>query len=143
MQSSHRLVQVEMNPYYYDSELLAFCRENQIAVQAWAPLGRGRMHNDSALASLGKKYGKTPSQIALKWIIQHGCIPLPGSKNPNHIQENIALMDFMLSEKEMEEINERARLGKRERVTLDAGVGFTDEFDYTYEECWPKQSLQR
>jgi methylglyoxal/glyoxal reductase len=131
-------VQVEMNPFYYDPELLAFCKMNGITVQAWGPLGRGRINSDATLAKLGRKYGKTSSQIALKWIIQHGCIPLPGSKTPKHIQENIDLKGFMLSEEEMKEINEKARLGKRERVTLDMGAGFTDEFDFLYEECWPK-----
>ena len=91
------------------------------------------------LKKLGENHKKTPSQIALKWILQHRCIPLPGSKNPNHIQENFDVMDFILSEKEMEEINEKARLGKREGVTLEKGVGFTDEFDFSYKQCWPKR----
>lgn len=131
-------IQVEMNPFYYDPKLLEFCKEYGITVQAWGPLGRGRINDDALLANFGKKYGKTSSQIALKWIIQHGCLPLPGSKNPKHIQENIDVTNFMLSQEEMEEINERARSGKRERVTLQDGVGFTDEFDFSYEECWPK-----
>lgn len=131
-------VQVEMNPFYYDPELLEFCKNNTIAVQAWGPLGRGRTHNDPFLANLGKKYGKSASQIAIRWIIQNGCIPLPGSKNPKHIQENMDVMDFELTQEEMQAINQRACKGKRERVTFDMGVGFEDEFDYTYEECWPK-----
>jgi 2'-hydroxyisoflavone reductase len=135
-------VQVEMNPFYYDPELLAFCKSNGITVQAWAPLGRGRLSDDALLANIGKKYGKTPSQVAIKWIIQHGCLPLPASKNPKHIKENIDVMNFVLTESDMEEINERARLGQRERVTLDMGAGFADEFDFTYEECWPKSKKQ-
>ena len=107
-------VQVEMNPFYYDPELLLFCKNNKITVQAWGPLGRGRINDDVILANLGKKYGKTSSQIAIKWIIQNGCIPLPGSKNPKHIKENIDVMDFVLSEEEMKTINERARNGQRE-----------------------------
>lgn len=131
-------VQVEMNPFYYDPELLAFCKNNKITVQAWGPLGRGRIKDDVLLANLGIKYGKTSSQIAIKWIIQNGCIPLPGSKNPKHIEENIDVKDFVLTEEEMNSINEKARNGQRERVTLDMGAGFADEFDFSYEECWPK-----
>lgn len=131
-------VQVEMNPFYYDPELLTFCKKNNITVQAWGPLGRGRINDDILLANLGTKYRKTSSQIAIKWIIQNGCIPLPGSKNPKHIKENIDVMDFVLTEEDMKTINERARNGQRERVTLDMGAGFADEFDYSYEECWPK-----
>lgn len=131
-------VQVEMHPQFYDPELLKFCQENSIGIQAWAPLGRGRLSEDPVLDRLGKKYNKTAAQIALKWIIQHQCIPLPGSKSPSHMKENINVGDFILSNEEMEEINHRAAKGQRERVTTEAGVGFTDEFDFSYEECWPK-----
>lgn len=131
-------IQVEMNPFYYDPELLAFCKNNEITVQAWGPLGRGRINDDVLLANLGIKYGKTSSQIAIKWIIQNGCIPLPGSKNPKHIEENIDVKDFVLTEEEMRTIDERACSGQRERVTLEMGAGFADEFDFSYEECWPK-----
>lgn len=129
-------VQVEMHPLYYDSELLAFCKRHSIIVQAWAPLGRGRLSEDPILAILGEKYQKTASQIALRWIVQHGCIPLPGSKNKEHIRENIEINDFTLSNEEMDELNQRAKVGKRERVTLEMGIGFADEFDFSYEECW-------
>lgn len=133
-------VQVEMHPAFYDPELLEFCKKNSITIQAWAPLGRGRLSEDSFLSQLGEKYGKTASQIALRWIIQHGCIPLPNSKNKQHMLQNMDIMDFTLSREEMEAINQRAKVGKRERVTENFGLGFTDEFDFSYEECWPKQS---
>lgn len=131
-------VQVEMHPQFYDAELLEFCRKNNINVQAWAPLCRGLISEDVFLAELGKKYGKTASQIAIRWIMQHQCIPLPGSKNKQHMLENLNVMDFALSQDEMLLINERAKLGTRERVTNEAGLGFADEFDFSYEQCWPK-----
>lgn len=130
-------VQIEMHPYFYDPELLECCKEHSVIVQAWAPLGRGRISEDAALARIGKKYGKTPSQVAIRWIIQHGCMPLPGSKNERHIRENMEVTDFMLSMEEMEEIDERARQGKRERFTKET-IGFEDEFDFSYEQCWKK-----
>jgi diketogulonate reductase-like aldo/keto reductase len=130
-------VQVEMHPCFCDFELIAFSQEHGIVVQAWAPLGRGRISQDSLLARIGEKYGKTSSQVAIRWIIQHGCIPLPGSKNPEHIRENRDINDIMLSEDEMYEIDQRARNGERERVTKEM-VGFEDEFDFSYEMCWPK-----
>lgn len=131
-------VQVEMNPYFYDPEVIAFCHKNSIAVQAWSPLARGRIVNDSLLRDIGKKYGKTPSQVAIRWILQHRCIPLPRSENQKHMQENIDVFNFTLSQEEMDQINNRAASGKRVRLTADAGLGFTDEFDYTYQQCWPK-----
>lgn len=130
-------VQVEMNPYFYDAALLDFCKKHDIQVQAWAPLGRGKLNNDSLLAKIGKKYGKSAAQIALRWIVQHGALPLPGSKNREHMHDNRALFDFTLSQNEMELINQRARVGKRERVRKSFGLGFADEFDFSLEECWP------
>ena len=131
-------VQVEMHPLFYDDTLLEFCHKNSITVQAWAPLARGRISKDTILTEIGQKYGKTASQIALRWIIQHGCIPLPGSTNVHHMQENLASADFTLSQEEMHTIDTTARNGKRQRISAEKGMGFTDEFDFSYEECWPK-----
>lgn len=131
-------VQVEMHPRFYDAELLEFCRNNHIVVQAWAPLGRGRISEDAFLDEFGKKYQKTASQIAIRWILQHHCIPLPGSKNTQHMKENFEILDFALSHDDMLAIDERAKRGSRERVPKEAGLGFADEFDFSYEECWPK-----
>lgn len=121
--------QVEMHPHFYDPELLKFCSDKGIVVQAWAPLAQGRIGNDPFLHELSKKYRKTTSQIALRWITQHGCIPLPGSTNKQHIRENFEIFDFTLTENEMDRINQRAIQGPRKRITLERGLGFCDEFD--------------
>lgn len=130
-------VQVEMHPHFYDKELLDFCSEHSIVVQAWRPLNLGDMREEEILAKIGKKYEKTACQVALQWIMQHGCLPLPGSQNKEHILENLDVMDFSLSNEEMEKINDRASKGKRFRLTLDHGLDFADEFDFSYNECWP------
>lgn len=131
-------VQVEMHIDFYDAELLKMCHEKSIMVQAWAPLGRGRLVDNALLAELGKKYQKTPAQIALKWIAQHGCIPLVRSENPKHIQENIDIMSFTISAEDMLMLDKKAAAGQRERLLAEEGLGFTDEFDYSYQDCWPK-----
>lgn len=131
-------VQVEMHPYFCDFELIKFCREHSIGVQAWSPLGRGRISQDALLARIGKKYGKSSSQVAMKWIVQHGCIPLPSSKNEKHLFENLNVNDFTLTDDEMSEIDKRAKVGQRERLTKEM-IGFDDEFDLSYGECWPKR----
>lgn len=134
-------VQVEMNPLFCDFDLLKFCQKDNICIQAWAPLGRGKISKDDLLTRIGNTHKKTASQIALKWIVQHGCLPLVGSKNPSHILQNFEINNFTLSKEEMDEIDERAKVGKRERVTKDANLGFTDEFDFSLEECWPKKNV--
>jgi diketogulonate reductase-like aldo/keto reductase len=131
-------VQIEMHPRFYDAALLQFCQEKSIAVQAWSPLGRGQVREDTLLNDLGKKYHKTAAQIALKWIVQHQCIPLPNSQNENHLRQNLEIGNFLLSPEEMKSINDKAQSGQRLRITEVAGFGFTDEFDFSYEECWPK-----
>lgn len=136
-------VQVEMSPFFYDPELLAFCRQNSIAVQASAPLHESGISEDPFLSELGKKYGKTPAQIALRWILQHECLSLPRSGNRVHMQQNKDILDFTLSEQEMKDINARAKVGTRKIRVIGEAVkieGFTDEFDFSYEQCWPNPS---
>lgn len=129
-------VQVEMHPYFYDKALLEFCKEHKISVQAWRPLNLGKMNEDEVLIEMGKKHRKTACQIALRWIVQHECIPLPGSKDARHMQENLNIMDFALSAQEMHNLDQRAVTGSRYRLDKNR-VGFIDEFDFSYEECWP------
>lgn len=131
-------VQIEMNPFFYDPALLKFCKEHSIHVQAWAPLGRGKVSDDPLLANLSKNHKKTASQVAIKWILQHGCMPLPGSTSEKHMQENLDVIDFTLTKDEMKEIDHKAKDGERKRCTKDR-IGFNDEFDFSYEECWPKR----
>jgi diketogulonate reductase-like aldo/keto reductase len=130
-------VQVEMHPYFLDKELLDFCSKHAIAIQAWRPLNLGSVREDSLLQEIGRKYEKTACQVALRWIVQHGCIPLPGSKNEKHIRENLDI-NFVLTKEDMDEIDQRALRGTRFRLTETHGLGFSDELDFTYEECWPK-----
>lgn len=132
-------VQVEMHPLFYDNALLKFCQNHGIGHQAWRPLNQGRLQDDELLATIGIKYNKTASQIALRWILQHGSIPIPGSKTALHIRENFQIQDFSLSDEEMLKINARAAAGTRVRLT--GKHGFLDEFDFSYEECWPRKSL--
>lgn len=128
-------VQVEMHPFFYDKELVDFCKKHSIVVQAWRPLNLGKHHEDALLQKLGKKHGKTAAQVALRWIAQNGCLPLPGSKSEKHMKENIDIADFSLSKEEMTKLNKRAAAGTR--VRMNSSHGFTDEFDFSYKQCWP------
>lgn len=137
-------IQVEMSPFFYDAELTAFCQEHSIAIQAAAPLHENGIDEDSFIIELGKKYGKTAAQVSLRWVLQHGCLPLPRSGNPEHIKQNREILDFRLSEEDMRAIDERAKQGTRKiRVVGEAAKveGFTDEFDFSYAQCWPKASI--
>ena len=100
------ILQTEVHPYFQEQELKEFLAEEKIAIQAWYPLG----HGDAALlqelvfTKLGKKYGKSPAQIILRWHTQAGNVVIPGSKNADHIRDNFALFDFTLTAEEMDEV---------------------------------------
>ena len=126
-------VQIEMHPFFFDRELLLFCKGHSIQIQAWAPLARGLVKEDPLLLRMAKSHKKSPSQIALRWILQHNCLPLPGSKTKQHIEENFDIFDFSLAPSEMDEIDARAILGQRRRYDWD-------EFDFSFEDCWPKSA---
>lgn len=67
---------------------------------------------DPVFAALGKKYGKTPAQIILRWHTQMGFVVIPGSKNVAHIKDNLNILDFTLTDDEMAQI---ATLDKDQR----------------------------
>ncbi|MFR8039641.1 MAG: aldo/keto reductase [Anaerovoracaceae bacterium] len=100
------LLQTEVHPYSQEKNMKKFLDSEEIAVQAWYPLGHGdeTLMKEPLFASLGDKYGKSSAQIILRWHIQAGNIIIPGSKNPKHIKDNFDLYDFSLSEEEMQKI---------------------------------------
>jgi diketogulonate reductase-like aldo/keto reductase len=97
--------QIEFHPGFMQYETLEFCRDNDILVEAWSPLGRRKMLGDERIVSLGKKYGKSPAQICIRWCIQNGVTPLPKSVTPERIRENIDVFDFRISAEDMKYVN--------------------------------------
>lgn len=103
------LVQNEIHPYYQENEVIPYIQDLGIVVQGWYPLG-GRGHTaellgDETISSIAKAHGKSSAQIILRWNLQKGVVVIPGSSNPDHIQENTELYDFELTDEEMEKIN--------------------------------------
>lgn len=100
------VLQTELHPYHQEPELKAFLAENGMAAQAWYPLGHGdkALLQEPLFAELGKKYGKSPAQIILRWHTQSGNIVIPGSKNPEHIKANFDLFDFALTDAELAQV---------------------------------------
>jgi diketogulonate reductase-like aldo/keto reductase len=100
--------QVEFHPYMYtqQKELLDFCNEHNIQIEAYSPLSRGMQQDGEAqLSKIGEKYNKTASQVVLRWCTQHGTIPLPRSQNSEHIHENFDIFDFELSAEDVAVVN--------------------------------------
>lgn len=107
------VIQVECHPYYPAEEVKDFCLKNGITLQSWYPLGHGNndLLNNELFKSLATQYNKTTSQIILKWHAQMGFGAVPGSKNKNHILDNIDIFDFYLT---YEEMNQIAKLNKHQ-----------------------------
>ncbi|WP_250673893.1 aldo/keto reductase [Paraclostridium ghonii] len=97
--------QVEMHPFSIKNEILNYCKESNIKVIAWSPISRGRIFSNDLMISFSEKYNKTIAQIALRWHIQRGVIPIPKSSNEDRIKENIDIFDFEISSEDMKHID--------------------------------------
>ncbi len=96
--------QIEVHPYLDQRRVIAACARHGISITAYCPLGRGKVPGDAVLAAIGKRHGKTASQVALRWLVQQGIVVIPRSSKPERLAENMALFDFSLSDAEMAEI---------------------------------------
>lgn len=102
------LNQVEFHPGCFPEKLYIYCRNQNIQMQAWSPLGSGMLLEHEIIKSIAEKYKKSPAQICLRYCIQRQVIPLPKSVNPQRIRENIELEGFLLTEEEMEQLEKLA-----------------------------------
>jgi diketogulonate reductase-like aldo/keto reductase len=93
--------QVEFHPFLFQEELLQFCNNNSIQLEAYSPLTRGNKLNHPALRGLEQKYSKTSAQILIRWSLQHNVVVIPKSTHENRIKENSQVFDFQLEEKDM------------------------------------------
>ncbi|MCQ4637877.1 aldo/keto reductase [Anaerovorax odorimutans] len=103
------LVQNEIHPYYQENQVIEYIHSLGIVVQGWYPLG-GRGHTaellgNEVISQIAEAHGKSSAQVILRWNLQKGVVVIPGSSNPDHIQENTELFDFALTKGEMERIN--------------------------------------
>ena len=101
-----QVLQAERHPYYTGKEMQEKIRENDLKVMSWYPLGHGdkSLINEPIFIELSNKYGKSNAQIILKWHNQMGYVIIPGSKNIEHIRENLDINDFTLTDEEMKRI---------------------------------------
>ena len=97
--------QVEFHPGLYQKDLLDFCNKHNIALTAYCPIAKGRNHDNPVLQELSQKYSKTPAQISLRWLIQHGIFIIPKSSSEEHLKENKDIFDFELSGDDMIKID--------------------------------------
>lgn len=97
--------QIEFHPGQMQNETLDYCRAHNILVEAWGPLGRGKMLDNPTLVAMAEKYGKTVAQLCIRWCLQNGVLPLPKSVTPSRIAENADVFDFSISDTDIATIN--------------------------------------
>ena len=109
-----QFIQVEAHPYFTQTELRKTLDKYGVRIMSWYPLGHGdkSLISEPVFAELGKKYCKTPAQVILRWHTQMGFAVIPGSKNVDHIRDNLNILDFTLTDAEMAQI---AKLDRGER----------------------------
>jgi 2,5-diketo-D-gluconate reductase A len=112
--------QIELHPRFQQKELRAFNAQHNIATESWAPLGQGSLVTDEKLSAIGRKYGKTPAQVILRWHLHNGFIAIPKSVTPSRIRENIDIFDFTLDADDMRTIE--AMDDRQGRVGPDPAV---------------------
>lgn len=92
--------QVELHVFLQQPELLEYCKEKGIVVEAYSPLAHGNGLDDPVLQKLAEKYNKSVGQIMLRWCIEQGTAPLPKSVHKERIEQNIELFDFVFDDED-------------------------------------------
>ncbi|KAI6085524.1 aldo-keto reductase [Hypoxylon rubiginosum] len=102
--------QWEVHPWCPRPDIVEWSTKRNIAVEAYAPVVRGKRFGEKVLVGLAEKYGKTEAQILLRWSLQKGYVPLPKSVTPSRIKENAEIYDFEISEEDMAKLEYREYL---------------------------------
>jgi diketogulonate reductase-like aldo/keto reductase len=97
--------QVKFSPFEYRRALLDACREREIALEAYSPLGTGRHIDHETVKRIAEGDGRTPAQVLLRWALQHEVPVIPKSTHRERIEENAQIFDFTLSEQDMTELD--------------------------------------
>ncbi len=89
--------QVEFSPFLYQKDLLSYCRDRGIVLEAYSPLTRGKRLDDPGLVAMAREYGKTPAQMLIRWVLQKGMVAIPKSVHPERMRENASVFDFEIT----------------------------------------------
>ena len=101
--------QIEFHPHLQSPELVAYCEDHNIVLEAWSPLKAGRILDDPELRLLADAHGVTVPQVVLRWMLQRGIVTIPKSVTPLRIARNADLYGFELSHDEVAAINNMDR----------------------------------
>ncbi|MDD2578941.1 MAG: aldo/keto reductase [Eubacteriales bacterium] len=97
--------QVELHPWLNQKDLITYCRDKSIQIEAYSPLMGGHLSEEPALAAIAERCGKTPAQVVLRWHLQNEVVIIPKSVHDHRIRENADLFDFELTVDDLQAID--------------------------------------
>jgi diketogulonate reductase-like aldo/keto reductase len=103
--------QVQFSPVYYRRALLDACRQRDVLVEAYSPLGTGRHLRKRTVKRVARQAGRTPAQVLLRWCLQRDLLVIPKSTRQERIRENAGIFDFTLSPQDLAELDALDRTG--------------------------------
>jgi 2,5-diketo-D-gluconate reductase A len=103
--------QVNFNPFANRRALLAACQRGNVALEAYSPLGTGRLLSDATVTTIAAGIGRTPAQVLLRWSVQRGIPVVSKSTHQDRIEENLRIFEFELTEEAMSRLDTLDRTG--------------------------------
>ncbi len=103
--------QIEFHPGFMQEDTIALCEKELILIEAWSPLGSGRMLDNEVLIEIAKKYNVSVAQLCIRWILQKGHLPLPKSVTPERIKNNLDVYSFTISDEDVNRIDALPYIG--------------------------------
>ena len=97
--------QIELHMGQMQTEASQYCKANGIQLEAWSPIGMGRLINHPVLVDIAKKYNATVAELCIRWCLQNEFLPLPKSVTPSRIRENTNVFFFEISNEDMAAMN--------------------------------------
>ena len=131
-----QVIQVECHPFFPQVDLRKVVEPLNIKIMSWYPLGgkgmTAELLNNPIVADIASKHHKSTAQVILKWHVQMGFIVIPGSKNVDHIKDNIDIFDFTLSKDDMNQIA-KLNSGERRYIRTEEALANFASWKVTYE----------
>lgn len=100
--------QIKIHPYHYPKDAIEFFKARSFVVTAYSPLDTGGIVSDDLLTGIGERHGKSAAQVSLRWLLQKGLVVIPKSSSREHLEENIDIFDWKLSEEDSRKIDDVA-----------------------------------
>ena len=97
--------QIEVHPFLHQRKLLAFCRQHEVQVEAYAPLVKAQRMDHPVIERIARKHGRTPAQVLVRWCLQHELVAIPKSVHPERIRENADVFSFVLGPEDLEALD--------------------------------------